>query len=84
MLWQIERRQAKRRIVNEPGCVSFEDGRRLDCTVADVSATGARIVFHGACMLPNRFNLTIGVRKAGEVRLAWREGEQVGVEFIRG
>ncbi len=81
MLWQIERRQAKRRIANEPGCLIFADGRRLDCIVIDVSTTGAKLLFQGACILPNRFDLTIGVRKAGGVRLVWRSGAQVGVEF---
>ena len=69
MLWQIERRQARRRIANEPGCLIFDDGRRLDCIVVDVSDTGAKLSFQTPCILPDRFDLTIGVRRAGSVRL---------------
>jgi hypothetical protein len=83
MLWQIEQRQAKRRIANEPGCLTFSDGRRLDCIVVDVSDTGAKLRFQGPCILPNRFALTIGVRKAGNVRLVWRLNAHVGVAFER-
>jgi len=53
------------------------------CAIADISATGARIVLQAACELPERFILLL--TPSGEARrhcrLVWRDGLAAGVEF---
>jgi len=53
------------------------------CAIADISATGARIVLEAECELPERFILLL--TPSGEARrhcrLVWRNGLAVGVEF---
>jgi PilZ domain len=53
------------------------------CAIADVSATGARILLAAECTLPERFILLL--TRSGEARrhcrLVWRDGLAAGVEF---
>ena len=53
------------------------------CAIADISATGARIVLATECNLPERFILLL--TPSGEARrhcrLVWRNGLAAGVEF---
>ncbi len=53
------------------------------CEIADISATGARIVLAKDCELPERFILLL--TRSGEARrhcrLVWRDGLAAGVEF---
>ena len=53
------------------------------CAIADISATGARIVLATVCELPERFILLL--TRSGEARrhcrLVWRNGLAAGVEF---
>jgi hypothetical protein len=53
------------------------------CAIADISATGARIVLQCECELPERFILLL--TRSGEARrhcrLVWRNGLAAGVEF---
>jgi hypothetical protein len=54
------------------------------CAIADISATGARIVLQAACELPERFILLL--TPSGEARrhcrLVWRDGLAAGVKFL--
>ena len=56
---------------------------RQPCAIADISATGARIVLATECELPERFILLL--TRSGEAlrhcRLVWRNGLAAGVEF---
>jgi hypothetical protein len=53
------------------------------CEIADISATGARIVLAKECELPERFILLL--TRSGDARrhcrLVWRDGLAAGVEF---
>ena len=53
------------------------------CAIADISATGARIVLEAECELPERFILLL--TPSGDARrhcrLVWRNGLAAGVEF---
>jgi hypothetical protein len=53
------------------------------CAIADISATGARIMLEAECELPERFILLL--TPSGEARrhcrLVWRDGLAAGVEF---
>ena len=64
--------------------IEFNNGAsKNDCTVKNISESGARIEITGAVSLPNEFNLRIPHR--GELRrcrLIWREADGVGVHFV--
>jgi hypothetical protein len=53
------------------------------CAIADISATGARLVLQNECELPERFILLL--TPSGEARrhcrLVWRNGLAAGVAF---
>jgi hypothetical protein len=51
-----------------------------DCLVRNLSESGAKLVFSGATMIPNEFDLTL--RESGEtrrVRIVWRKDLHAGV-----
>ena len=77
----IERRRAPRHRVLKGATVTF-DGVGLDCTVRNLSATGAAIDFAGAISVPSSFVLTISsdhlVRRCHPV---WSNDKRIGVAF---
>ncbi|MBX9828716.1 MAG: PilZ domain-containing protein [Xanthobacteraceae bacterium] len=54
----------------------------MPCAVADVSATGAKLIMKDPAWLPDEFLLRLrpGLRKW--CRVIWRRPGQVGIEFI--
>jgi methyl-accepting chemotaxis protein len=60
-----------------------ENGTALACSIADISETGARIVFESDATVPERFVLLLNA--TGEARrhchVVWRSGATVGVTF---
>jgi len=78
-----ERRSSKRWRTVLAGRISFNNRSSvLDCTVRDLSETGARIYFADASELPASFELEIpnkGVRVQG--RVVWSRGANHGVIF---
>ncbi|AWN40582.1 PilZ domain-containing protein [Methylobacterium durans] len=77
-----ERRRSVRTTANLPGTATFTSGRQVACTVVDHSDTGAKLAFTSIGLLPERFELTFGVRKARTVSVVWRRGAEVGVAFV--
>ena len=54
-----------------------------DCKISDASKTGCRIVAKDAAILPHEFRITIlGLTEPVMVRLVWRKGNTVGLEFF--
>ena len=57
--------------------------RRLSCSVLDVSNSGARILIDESQDLPGSFWIRIsGLPRKRRAALRWRDGSQVGVEFV--
>jgi hypothetical protein len=55
----------------------------LDCTIRDQSDHGARLIMEHAITLPERFQLVnVSDGETREVRVVWRHGGQVGVEYL--
>lgn len=66
------------------GVIGFNQRQStLSCTVRDLTADGARIVFDGTALLPDVFDLTI-TRKETTVRARtiWRGTDTAGVAFV--
>ena len=80
----VERRRSPRRRVLKRGKALLHDHNTLlDCTIRDQSGGGARLIMDHAITLPKVFqlmNVTDGETR--EVRLVWRHGGQVGVEYL--
>jgi len=78
-----ERRPKSRKQVLAAGIVAFDGGQRsFDCTIRDLSETGARIVAaKGAQFPPDFYLINIRDRIAYEARLARQEGLEAGVLF---
>src|SRR6478609_8266252 len=54
----------------------------IDCTVRDISDTGARIIFAQLVLVPAEFDLDIPKRgPAVHVHLMWSKGNEHGVMF---
>jgi hypothetical protein len=78
-----ERRRILRRKVNIAARIDV-DGTIRDCTVVDISELGANVAVEAADQLPDSFMLllTPSGHPARRCRVAWRSGENVGVEFL--
>ena len=78
-----DKRKTARRRVLKVGKIIFADGMRLiDCTIRDMSDTGARLLVANAVGLPDTFHLfekSSGMVYAASV--AWRLPSAVGVKF---
>jgi hypothetical protein len=58
------------------------DWTAIDCTIRDISATGARLVFGDAFKLPEEFRVLIVMTNTiRPVRLLWQRGLNAGVSF---
>jgi hypothetical protein len=56
---------------------------RVECTVRDISETGARIIFANPARVPPEFELRIPKRKlARQARVVWYDGQTYGVMFV--
>jgi hypothetical protein len=77
-------RRAERRIVCQPAAIFDHDGHRIvECTVRDVSATGARLGLRQDVALPQSFLLALtqtgGVRRSCDT--VWQLSIVAGVRF---
>jgi len=59
--------------------------RSVDCIVTNISSSGMRILYTGSDLqLPEFFAVTlINEGKSHPCRLAWRQGEELAVTFVR-
>lgn len=80
----VGKRQAERTQVQLRGQLRFSGCRPdVDCTVTDVSRSGARLTLAEDSELPEEFDLFVFSRNETRwARLRWREKRAVGVEFL--
>ena len=77
-------RRAVRRLCAIKAEIWTDDGRRADCTIRDVSASGAKLGLSPAFALPHDFSLMItGRERSVRVYLAWRSGSYAGVTIAK-
>jgi hypothetical protein len=80
----IERRKAPRHRVLKGATVAF-DGIGLDCTVRNLSETGAALDFAGVVSVPPSFVLTIqSDRLVRRCHPVWSSDRRMGVAFDDG
>ena len=76
----IERAQRQR--ILKAGTISFDRAAGIDCTVRNISETGACLEIESPVGIPNDFTLVIakdGVKRSCHV--AWRSARRIGVHF---
>jgi hypothetical protein len=79
----IDRRRAPRKSTAQYGEVVMAN-QTIQCEIVDTSATGARLVFNHARVLPWNFRLRFDVDGHEEmVQMIWRKGPVVGVSYQR-
>ena len=66
------------------GQVRIDGGKSLiDCTICDLTETGAKLRFEDVFPLPQQFDLFIvDANAVWPARTAWQKGTEVGVEFL--
>lgn len=81
-----ERRRAERRRAFDTAAVRTGFGRGIECSVRNVSSSGACLVFiHRQTALPREFSLAIAPESARRsCRLVWQSHYRVGVQFVGG
>ena len=55
----------------------------IDCTIKNISASGAKIEISNSTTIPGEFNLEIPARgQLLRARIMWRDADAIGVQFI--
>jgi hypothetical protein len=82
---RTEKRRNRRRSIDGRAWVDQADGSPLMvCSIGNMSDTGAKLVFSEPPQLPDQFILQLSSdgRVARKCRLAWVNGNTIGVQFI--
>lgn len=79
-----ERRSVKRHRVFKQGKIIVDGGKTvLDCTVRDLSETGARLRLSGMLVVPSNFDLlVVGSGSSRPVHRVWQRSNELGVAFV--
>lgn len=78
-----EKRIATRQRIARNGKIVFANfATILDCTMRDVSETGAKLIAQDAKSVPDKFGLVlITDQLMRDAKVVWRRGNEIGVEF---
>jgi hypothetical protein len=81
-----ERRRTERMRVFNAAAVTAGPGRALECSVRNMSSSGACLVFvQRQTALPSEFSLEMEPGSARRsCRLVWQSAYRVGVQFVTG
>ena len=81
-----DQRKVQRKALKYPARIDLCDGSApRGCVIRDISASGARIFVDGPDEIPDYFHLLLAQEgsTARDCRVVWREGDQIGVEFVK-
>lgn len=73
-------RRAPRKDTKQTGKLVLHGRPEIDCTIRDLSASGARLSFRHPIFLPRTFRLRFGVEDQ-RVTVIWQGGLFAGVRF---
>jgi hypothetical protein len=77
-----EHRAAQRRRLLKAGRILFGGGATIDCTVRNLSETGAALEVTSPVGIPDEFTLVIGADDIRvPCRVVWRKETRIGVHF---
>jgi hypothetical protein len=76
---RVTRRQ---RVLKQGKILLSNDKTVIDCTLRDLSETGAKLLCGDPGAIPNEFRLVLTAdRSMRDVKVMWRRPDQVGVRF---
>ncbi len=80
---KANRRIGERSRVNKRGKLVLPHlNATIDCTILDVSSTGARLRINSSLVAPEEFELLLPYQAHGrQVKVRWRQQKELGVEF---
>lgn len=80
-----ERRPKPRKRVVFGGRISYQDGKQyFDCTIRDLSETGARITLKPGQPIPSNIYLIDKLNHiVHESKVVWNNGREAGLEFVK-
>ena len=78
-----EKRSTSRKRIARNGKIVFPNfAAILDCTMRDVSDTGAKLIAVNAAAVPDKFALVLITDQVmRDAKVVWRRGNEIGVEF---
>ena len=77
-----EHRIAPRRRLLKGAKISFSNGAVIDCTIRNLSATGASLEVSSPVGIPERFMLVVEAdHRRMSSRVVWRKDTRIGVHF---
>ena len=83
-VFKREVRKTRHKTMNEAWMTLDGGFAKRNCTILDLSASGARLQMQDASPIPGTMSLAFSrdVRKLTRCRLVWRKGSIIGVEFL--
>jgi len=76
-------RAAQRHRTLKGGRIVVNDGfSTFDCTVRNLSDTGAKLVISSSLAIPQRFELAMQDGRRFTCEVAWRSETEIGVRFV--
>ena len=76
------KRSDQRQKVLKSGRIILDDLHGIECTVRDVSSTGAKLLVKKPDDLPENFRLLLSADSSiRPVKIMWRKPDSVGVQF---
>lgn len=77
-----EHRIAPRKRVLKAGTIEFGGGA-IDCTVRNLSETGAALSVESPVGIPSEFNLIVSTDQVNRTcRVVWRKENRIGIAFV--
>lgn len=78
-----ERRKNPRYTISKNSKILFRNGScQMNCTIIEISNTGARLQPSDAGLLPNEFDLVISPGQQVKCEAVHRTAQEIGVQFI--
>jgi hypothetical protein len=82
MVDENKRRAVRNRVLKGAKIVSLSNWSLVDCTIRDISATGARIVCGDQAAVANEFRFLIPSENTiCNARVVWRREDMLGITF---
>jgi hypothetical protein len=79
----VKERRSPRRRTLLAGKVVFGEGRTVNCTIRNISETGAKITLaRGECIPSNVFLIDRKTATAYEAKVRWIKAPDFGLEFV--
>lgn len=82
----VPKKREARKSLKQAAWITLDGGfAARQCTVQDISSSGAKITLDGAAALPTNLKLAFSrdARTGRSCQVVWRRGSSAGVKFVR-